>query len=334
MKAFDQLTRRGKARRLRQLAVNALGHYDLVIQDIRLLGMYTNALFRLRTADGQRHVIRVCTPGWRTEGDLVAGCLWLEALARDTDIGAPAPVRTREGAHYVEPGAPGVSRRRCMVMSYLPGGLLARRLTETNLAKMGALFARLHAHGAAWRPPEGFTQRRMTSVYSRDESVVLFDDAQRDAYTERTRDLFECVDRRVKLAFGRLYSQPNGLQAIHNDLHHENIKTDRGRLRPFDFEDTLWGYPVQDIAMALQDLMLDVDAEAFTKLSAAFRRGYERLAHWPATNDGQIDTFRAGRMLWVANWIAGHQRQQLEAHLDWTAGYYERFLGTGVLSKG
>ena len=333
MKPFKQLTRRGKVRRFRQVAMNALDHYCLDVCDLRLLGLYTNAVFRVRTTNGSRFALRLCVPGWRTEGDLLAECMWLDALHRDTDIGAPVPVRTREGAYFCAAEAPGAAGNRCMVMSYLPGGLLAKRLTESNLEKMGRLFARLHAHGAAWRPPEGFTQRRMTSVFSRDESVVLFDDAQDDAYTMRTRDLFDRVDRHVNQAFARLYSQTNGVQVIHNDLHHENIKIDRGRLLPFDFEDTLWGYPVQDIAMALQDLMLDVDADTFTSLSAAFRRGYEQLAVWPTADDGLIDTLRAGRMLWVANWIAGHQREHLKGHLDWAAAFYERFLATGMLTK-
>ena len=40
MKPFEQLTKRGQARRLRSLAINALGHYDLDISHIQLLGMF------------------------------------------------------------------------------------------------------------------------------------------------------------------------------------------------------------------------------------------------------------------------------------------------------
>ncbi len=63
----------------------------------------------------------------------------------------------------------------------------------------------------------------------------------------------------------------------------------------------LWGYPVQDIAMAMQDLMTDVPPQAFETLQAAFRRGYESLLPWPEVYRDQVDVFRAGRILWVAN---------------------------------
>jgi Ser/Thr protein kinase RdoA (MazF antagonist) len=123
------------------------------------------------------------------------------------------------------------------------------------------------------------------------------------------------------------------LQVIHNDLHHENIKVSRGRLRPFDFEDTIWGYPVQDIAMAMQDLMTDVAPKAYDPLLGAFRRGYETLAPWPEAYEGQIDAFRAGRLFWVANYVARYQRRHLRQHVDWTAKLFERYLETGKLRK-
>ena len=121
-------------------------------------------------------------------------------------------------------------------------------------------------------------------------------------------------------AYARLYADPAGLRVIHHDLHHENIKIYRRRLHPLDFEDTAWGYPVQDIAMALQDLWLEVGAGAYEPLLAAFRRGYESLSSpWPEQYPGQIDTFRAGRMLWVANYVARFERPHLAGFIEQVA---------------
>jgi len=224
--------------------------------------------------------------------------------------------------------------RHCLLTSWLPGPLLATALTEDNLSAMGALFARLHAHGAQWRPPDGFTERRMDREYARDEEDVLF--GCNEGFTPRTRDVLDRAWAAVCEAFERLYARPAGAagpQVIHNDLHHENIKLSRGRLRPFDFEDTIWGYPVQDIAMALQDLMMDVAPEAYDPLLDAFRQGYETLAPWPEQYATQIDTFRVGRMFWVANYVARYQRRYLREHVDWTAAFLEDFMETGRLRK-
>jgi Ser/Thr protein kinase RdoA (MazF antagonist) len=310
------------------------------------LAVCTNTLYRVRatgsTGAEAAYVLRVCTPGWRTLTDLQSEAMWLEALAQhpavgsgvgqDADIGAPVPVAARGGEFLVEASADGVpGPRHCLLMSWLPGPLLASSLTPANLLKMGTLFSRLHAHGAQFVPPEGFTERRMDREYARGEQDVLFQCSE--GFTPRTREVLDRAWREVSRAFKRLYAEP-GLQVIHNDLHHENIKLYRGRLLPFDFEDTVWGYPVQDIAMALQDLMMDVPTEAYDPLLAAFRQGYEAQSLWPERYAGQIDTFRVGRMFWVANYVARYQRKHLREHVDWTARMFEGYLDTGRLRKG
>ncbi|HUT21736.1 MAG TPA: phosphotransferase [Anaerolineae bacterium] len=332
MQAFEQLTRQGQARRLRKLALRALEQYPLDVVDMRLVGTFTNTLFRVRAAGGQSYVLRVCTPGWRTETDLRSEAMWLEALSRDTDVGAPVPLAARDGAYLVEACAEGVPEaRRCLVMSWLPGALLGTHLTEANLYKMGVLFARLHEHGARFHPPAGFTERRMDSVCARGEEHVLW--RYDDGFTPQTREALERAWAEVERAFARLYADPAGLRVIHNDLWHDNIKLYRGRLHPFDFEDTVWGYPVQDIAMALQDLMIDVEPDAFEPLQAAFRQGYESMAEWPERHDGEIDAFRVGRLFWVANYVARYERTYLHKHVDWTARLFAGYLESGRLRK-
>lgn len=348
MQPYNSLTKQGKVRRLRNLALNALGQYDLDITNLCLVGAFTNTVFRvwgqLKNApdhssgrDGAKdgsgsYILRVCLPGWRTETDLRSEAIWLQALSHDTDIGAPQPYAARNGEFIVTAGAPGVpEERRCILMGRLPGTLLGKQLTEANLYKMGVLFARLHAHAVQFNSPPGFTQRKMDSLYARGEEDLLFSEACVDAFTPYSRQIFELTAERVNQTFASLYARPEGLRVIHNDLWHDNIKVDHGRLRPFDFEDTLWGYPVQDIAMALQDLMKDVPAETFEPLQCAFRCGYESLSSWPERWTSEIDTLRAGRMLWVCNYVARFERQYLPGHIEWVSPMFERFLETGLV---
>ncbi len=137
----------------------------------------------------------------------------------------------------------------------------------------------------------------------------------------------------VEQAYANLYAQKDGLRVIHHDLWHDNIHISRARLYPLDFEDTAWGYPVQDLAMALQDLMNDVEPQLYEPYAAALRRGYESLSTWPETYEGQIDIFRAGRMLWVANFVAGFQNEHLDGFLSRIQPMLESFLETGKLRK-
>ncbi len=299
MKSYNQLTRLGEIRRIRQLALNALKQYDLEVERMRFVAWWTHPVFRLRTKDGRSYAIRICEPGWRTDTDLLSEAMWLEALHRDSDIGAPAPVAARNGSYFVKATDSGVPQpRNCFVMTWVPGAMLIRqRLNEPILHAAGELFAQLHELALSFKSPKGFTTRRMDRVYAREEKDVLFETQFRDAFTPRSREIFERAQARVEEVFEQLYRDVNDLRVIHNDLWYENIKIYRSRLYPFDFEDTLWGYPVQDMATSLLDLMLDTDVARYPPLRQAFKQGYEAHATWPERYTDEIDTFMVGCIL-------------------------------------
>jgi Ser/Thr protein kinase RdoA (MazF antagonist) len=334
LKKYEQLTYRGQVRRLRELAWKAMEQYDLQIGSLSLAGWYTNTLFRVRTMDGLSYMLRVCAPGWRTEMDLRSEIAWLKALAEETDIGGPRPLTTREGEYLPEVGTDGVTgTRRCLLMSWVPGKSLEKHLTEENMYKMGELFVRMHDHGEKFNPPSLFTTRRMDKVLARDEADVLFTAVHAGAFSSNSREVFETVKHRVEVAYSRLYDGTRQPIVIHHDLWHGNINVQRGRLYPLDFEDTVWGFPVQDIAMAMQDLMMDVEPARYEPMLAAFRSGYERLRAWPEAYEGEMDIFRAGRMLWTANHYAGWRPEILPKVVEDMTPGFKQFLTTGKLRK-
>jgi Ser/Thr protein kinase RdoA (MazF antagonist) len=278
-------------------------------------------------------VLRICTPNWRAESDLKAELAWLNALAHVADINAPVVQPTRDGGFISIGSTPGVpGDRRCILMSWISGANLGVRLSEPNLVKMGHLFARLHTHTACWDPPETFSARKMDRVLARDEPELLSSFLDSGSISSSIVDIWVQTQSLVEGAYVDLYARP-GIQVIHHDLWHDNIKIYRGRLSPLDFEDTAWGYPVQDIAMAMQDLMQDVSPVQFDSFQSAFRDGYERLKSWPEAYEAEIDRFRAGRMLWVANYVARHEGEHLPAYMERQAPMLARFLDSGRLRK-
>ena len=86
MKAFNQLTRLGKIRRLRGLVLKALEDYELVINWVRFLTIETNTMFEVRAEDGRRFVMRIYSDEETTLRENQAEMFWLAALIRDTDI--------------------------------------------------------------------------------------------------------------------------------------------------------------------------------------------------------------------------------------------------------
>ncbi len=328
MTRFDHLSPRGMLRRLRILAEHAIEQYDLPDPVIDYYGFETNLMYRVRAGD-RLYMMRLASPGWRTLVDLQSEAMWLEALARDTTVGAPGVVAARDGRLVVPATHPGVPDPwNVTLMTYLPGRLLGHYLTEANLERMGALFAELHHHGATWRRPSGFTTRRFDHWLSRGEPDLITDDDECVLPIGAARDTIGRIHRLVKAAYASI--DPDDLRVIHCDLWHDNIKLHEGRLAPFDFEDTVLGYRAHDIAMAMLDLLEVTDEERYRQLLTAFRSGYQTSLSWP---DEPIEPYQIGRLLWKLNWIANNEPEDLGTSIDSHLPIFTEFERTGRVGK-
>jgi Ser/Thr protein kinase RdoA (MazF antagonist) len=280
-------------------------------------------------------MLRLAYPGWRTPEDLLSEALWLRALAQDTDIPVPGILPTRAGDLVLSISHPDIPDIWHMtLMGWVPGRLLGHYLTEQNLKKMGRLFAALHHHGAEWQPPVEFSTRRFEHWLSRGEADLLTDPGgsqNQAAQSERKID----ISKSHRAWISRMISQVEAayqtidrsdLRVIHCDLWHDNIKLHQGKLYPFDFEDTVWGYRVHDIAMAMLDLLETVGEARYPTLLDAFQEGYTAHLPWPID---PIEPFQIGRLLWKINWVARFQPQYLKDMVENHIPVFAHFERTG-----
>ena len=339
MKPYHELSLAGKLRRLRELAVAALAEYDLDRPQLAFHGFETNLLYRVTTASGERFMLRLATPGWRTFEDLRSEAWWLDALWRETTLPVPRIVRARSGEAVLPMSGPGIPHTwNASLMSWVPGRLLRYYLSERNLERMGALFAELHHHAACWTPPEGFTSRRFEHWLSRGEENLIVRPADvveavaqpgpAADLSPHAHDLLARLHRHVESAYAAV--DRSDLRVIHCDLWHDNIKLYRGVLHPLDFEDTVWGYRAHDIAMGMLDLLEDTDEARCAQLLPAFRRGYEAHLPWP---EESIEPFQVGRLLWKINWVARRQPQWLTSMVERHVPLLEHYERTGQVHR-
>lgn len=326
---FLELSDTAKLRRLRTLAESVLAGYGLKNPSIVYHGFETNLMYRVRTESGQRYMLRLASPGWRTLEDLWSEAVWLEALSRDTAIQAPRVIPNREGRYVVQASVPGVPDPWCAtLMTWVPGRLLGHFLHARNLEKMGALFAELHDHGITWTPPQGFTSRRFEHWLSRGEPNLLVGDGEACVRFGSARRTLERMHTMVEDAYAA--ADQRDLRVIHCDLWHDNIKLHGNTLRPFDFEDTVLGYRAHDIAMAMLDLLEATDEERYERLLRAFRAGYEAHLAWP---DERIEPFQIGRLLWTLNWVAREEPEWLTESVERHLPVFELYEKTGRVRK-
>lgn len=320
MKPFYDLKPQGRIRRLRALA--GLQEYDLSVAGLRFMSDGWNTVFRVETTGGKKFVLRITRPGKYGQDDVRSEMMWLDALRRDTDLILPAPLRTRDGALFTTAQVDGVPEaRHVVVFSWVPGKDLGEVLTPANYAATGELLARLHQHTGDWSPPAAFEIRRNDTVFNPTDPAILFEPAFRDRLNENLWELLTRAYATVATAQKELWNRGQPPQVIHYDLHQWNVKIQRGRAHPIDFEDLVWGYPVQDIGLIFYYIELREDAE---ELHQAFREGYTRRLPWPESYPGEIAIHTVRRILDFANLLIDEQDPQEQ---EFIRGFFERTEG-------
>jgi Ser/Thr protein kinase RdoA (MazF antagonist) len=309
MEDFNKLTMRGRARRLRALAERALDLWDLDVQRLGLLCNETNGIFRIDTADGRKLALRIYDPsGCHGRDDITLEASWLAALGRETDLGVPVPMATRGGDLMALVEAAGVPEPRfCMMQSWIPGPDLEDRLTPVNYEKLGTFTARLHVHADGFTKPHGIKTRTLDNVFPYVdpehefvEPIVIFDRKSTDLFSGGEIEYWQASVDAAQLVIDGLYRSARTPRIIHQDLHPWNTKVCRGRIYAFDFEDVLYGHPVQDIATALFYVRFRDQA---SELIRSFRSGYEKVLPWPVEDECQMDALIAARALLLVNFL-------------------------------
>jgi Ser/Thr protein kinase RdoA (MazF antagonist) len=305
MKPYNELTEHGRARRLRNVALAALEQYDLDVARLSLITNSSNGIFRVDTRDGLKWILRVTLPeGGHTHAHVAAEMDWMSAISRDTSLSVPRPLPARDGSLVVEADAEGVPQRRmCTIFSWVPGTDLANHLTADNISLLGELSARLHLQARTYRPPDGLSLLRFDRVFPFPEPVILFEVNFSALIPPARRAIFQKAMDWGQASLDRLKASGERMRLLHGDLHQWNVRYSRGRLSPIDFEDLMWGWPVQDIATTLY---YSVDADNYSDRRAAFKHGYQRVSLWPERVPGEIDSFIAARGLGMANFVLHH----------------------------
>jgi Ser/Thr protein kinase RdoA (MazF antagonist) len=282
---------------LHQLARHALAAFDVQPGRLRLIARRFNAVFRVDTPSGDRYALRISPPAAQTQPQIEAELAWLLALARDTDLCVPVPQLAANGHPLVIASLPDAPEpRACALFGWLPGTLLSDRLTPRDVERAGALSAHLHHHAGTYHPAPGFVRPVYDRPFPRNESPRLW---AADLPPPQL-NVFRRAAERVQIAINRRIEVGEPWRVIHSDLHPDNLLVRRESVCALDFEDMVWGFPVQDVGITTYYLRRYATGDV---LAAAFRRGYETVRPWPESYSGEVDTFTAGRALVIANWM-------------------------------
>ena len=196
---------------------------------------------------------------------------------------------------------------------WVPGQDLGREMRAEYYRQLGALTAQLHNHAEQFAPPPGFALRKMDIVFPFDHGNFLEKASDPlGLVTSERRILFESVAVRVKEVLDTLYASSHPPFVLHADLHQWNIRVHRGQVSALDFDDSMIGHPVQDIAITYYYIQAHPD---YVALKDAYRTGYETLRPWPVADEAQLATLIAWRELDLLNFGLYTDNPQLQTRL-------------------
>ena len=211
----------------------------------------------------------------------------------------PLTLPNRSGELVTEAEASGVPEvRSCSVFAWIPGPLLAERLTPATIERFGTLSARLHQHAATFDLPAECALKAFDKVFLGIEPIVVFEGPYSEKFSAEDRAAMREAVSLTKRGLERLAALDEPRRPLHADLIGWNVKVWRGELRPLDFENMTLGHPIQDIGISL----LHTFFPAYESESLAmFRRGYESILPWPERYPGELSLWMMWRALTLTN---------------------------------
>ena len=137
---------------------------------------------------------------------------------------------------------------------------------------------------------------------------MLFDAEYEPILGPRERALMHRALEATEAAIARLRAaEPPRI--LHADLHEENLFVDGSVVGVLDFDDSLVGWPVQDLGITWFALE---GRDGFEELTVAFREGYERVVPGPSASP-----VRSRRSRPIAAWCWRTTRSRTKIRRIW-----------------
>jgi Ser/Thr protein kinase RdoA (MazF antagonist) len=281
----------------RTVALEALRHYDIVPRRVRLAAESFNSIFRVTTASAV-YALRVgAVLQIHPEGTAAVEAAWHRRL-RQHGVLVPDVLANTDGepATLVADDRAEHGTRVCVVFEWVTGRSLRTCLTGRRAAALGRLSARLQQDGAGWSPPGADTVLRADRVLYWQVPDQLAAAGSRSGFGT----LFTDAQARAQTVVDSLWQNPpHPPHLVHGDLTPPNvIVSPRNGLVPIDFQDTVLGFEVQDLAITTSALQRWPDGD---RLIDAFRIGYGECRAWPDVSPALFDSLIAARGLQQMN---------------------------------
>ncbi len=308
MSAWAELPRERQIALHDAVAERALACWGLEGARIDLLKHRENTVYRVTAPDGTRSAMRVRRPGYRSDAELESELVWLMSL-RSVGIGTTEVRPCLDGAAFAHVETEALpAGRQCDVLAWVEGKPLGSieegvALEGEALAdayrRLGELLARIHDHGESWQAPESFTRIAWDEEGYFGRKALLGWYGDLEILSKGERDLLDRAREATAEALGAFGKSPDRYGLIHGDLLPENVFLDGDHLSLIDWDDSGFGWHVDDIATAM---LVHLDRPTLPAALGAMVEGYRRRRALPEDHLAMLPFLWMARGLSYVGW--------------------------------
>jgi Ser/Thr protein kinase RdoA (MazF antagonist) len=309
---------------MQALAEKAVRSWPLRVNSIALAAHRENAVFKVDAVEGS-FALRLHRPGYRLTSELISE-LHMMAMLEGHDIAVPRPLKATIGSYLQE-----IDGTQISVLSWLSGRPLGRTGEPLALKdrfgtfyRLGEVLAEMHGAFDAWQAPQRFTRPRW------DADGLMGDHPTWGRFWDNpmlTAEEKKLLIQTRMFVQGRLARHAFDFGLIHADLVSENLLVDDAAVALIDFDDSGFGFRLQDLATALVKHQQEPD---YVDLRRALLDGYSKRQ---TVNVEDVDLFLLIRHLSYVGWIADRMtdeksRERSRLFIDQATQSSQRFLNS------
>ncbi len=299
---------------------NVLAEYDFSPDaKITLANVSENTTYRVDDPrSGRSAALRVSRPEYHSKDEVESELTWMDALRGAGIVRPPLAIAARDGSRVKSVVVNGAQPRHVAVFEWLPGSAPS---TEGDLVPsfrvLGALAAKMHLHGLAWKPPATFRR------YSCDYDAALGSKALWGRWQDglgigsSEQSLLSRLDAEIKRRLDEYGQSRDRFGLAHNDLRLANLLHDGDNFYVIDFDDCGFAWFMYDFATAVSFIE---DDPLVGEWMTSWLDGY--LSQRPLTTSDFdiIPTLIMYRRLLLLGWVGSHYDYAQEAR-DLGVGY-------------
>lgn len=328
MKPFTELTRLGRLRRLRQVAIAALTEYGLDHTELSFYRQAGNTLFRVydktqiykKKEDSEffepgLFLLRCYQPGWQSAEALDIELAWLMTL-RKAGLPVPEPVTGLDGRYLRKISVPGIPQARfCALTRWIKGRHLPGHGQLEHYRKQGQLMANIHNITQSWQCTSQQKHKRhydWDGLFMNDSEIGLSPGTCWEYLPHEWLEPFRLISVHYRQLIKTWRTEPEVYGLIHADMGLDaNVLFWRGQPRIIDFDSSGFGYWMYDLAVSLEHV---VGTPYYEQFRDALIEGYTQKRTLSEDYIDKIGLFTAAFYVYYILWLVGLSHLYPKAH--------------------